>query len=154
MKKGVVTAALLAVFSLSFLFPKSTYAGRGCCSWHGGQSYCDTSVGRWVCADGTYSPSCGCTYIPPKPTNTPTPRPTNTPTPRPTNTPTPIPTDTPTPQPTVTNTNTPTPEAEVLGTSTNNDSSGPGALLTLGSIGLGYYGFRKLFKKKPVEIEA
>lgn len=35
-------------------------AGRGCCSYHGGQDYCDTTVGKWVCKDGTYSPSCKC----------------------------------------------------------------------------------------------
>lgn len=52
-------------------WPTLTEAGQGCCSWHGGQSYCDTSVGRWVCSDGTYSPSCGCTYIAPKATTTP-----------------------------------------------------------------------------------
>lgn len=33
---------------------------RGCCSHHSGVSYCDSSVGRLVCNDGTYSPSCGC----------------------------------------------------------------------------------------------
>lgn len=33
---------------------------RGCCSHHRGVSYCDSSVGRLVCNDGTYSPSCGC----------------------------------------------------------------------------------------------
>ena len=35
-------------------------AGSGCCSWHGGQDYCDTTSGKWVCKDGTYSPSCKC----------------------------------------------------------------------------------------------
>ncbi len=35
-------------------------AQQGCCSWHGGISHCDSSVGRYVCSDGTYSPSCGC----------------------------------------------------------------------------------------------
>lgn len=35
-------------------------AQRGCCSWHGGVSHCDVSVGRKVCNDGTYSPSCTC----------------------------------------------------------------------------------------------
>lgn len=33
-------------------------AGKGCCSHHGGQAYC--SDGRWVCKDGTYSPTCTC----------------------------------------------------------------------------------------------
>ncbi len=31
---------------------------QGCCSHHGGVSYCDHSLGRAVCNDGTYSPSC------------------------------------------------------------------------------------------------
>lgn len=35
-------------------------ATSGCCSWHGGESYCDYSTNRWVCGDGTYSPSCTC----------------------------------------------------------------------------------------------
>ena len=51
------------------LFPLSVYAGRGCCSHHGGVCGC-SSGGRSVCCDGTYSPSCtcdppkvkGCTY--------------------------------------------------------------------------------------------
>lgn len=42
------------------LIPITIYAGRGCCSNHGGQNYCDTNTGRWVCGDGTYSPSCTC----------------------------------------------------------------------------------------------
>lgn len=42
------------------LLPISIYAGRGCCSWHGGQDYCDNTVGKWVCKDGTYSPTCTC----------------------------------------------------------------------------------------------
>ena len=33
---------------------------QGCCSWHGGVNGCDTRVGRLVCNDGEYSPSCGC----------------------------------------------------------------------------------------------
>lgn len=33
---------------------------RGCCSHHRGVAYCDSSTGRIVCNDGTYSPSCGC----------------------------------------------------------------------------------------------
>lgn len=62
----------IVLFLLSVL---PVYAGRGCCSWHGGQSYCDSNTGRWVCADGTYSPSCTCgyvappVYIPPTPSN-------------------------------------------------------------------------------------
>lgn len=38
---------------------------QGCCSHHGGVSYCDSSVGSWVCNDGEYSPTCGCAYAPP-----------------------------------------------------------------------------------------
>ena len=50
---------------LVFLFiPLVVYAGRGCCSHHGGVSHCDTSTGKQVCNDGTYSPSCRCSYNP------------------------------------------------------------------------------------------
>ncbi|MFC1866579.1 hypothetical protein ACFL0H_00340 [Thermodesulfobacteriota bacterium] len=31
---------------------------RGCCSHHGGIAYCDRNVGRIVCNDGNYSPTC------------------------------------------------------------------------------------------------
>lgn len=65
-KKLLVAFCSLVIIS----WPTFSEAGQGCCSWHGGQSYCDTSVGRWVCNDGTYSPSCGCTYIAPKATTT------------------------------------------------------------------------------------
>lgn len=33
---------------------------RGCCSYHGGVQTCDYNVGRVVCVDGDYSPSCLC----------------------------------------------------------------------------------------------
>jgi hypothetical protein len=56
---------LLIFFFISFIFLSPILATRGCCSWHGGVAYCDTSTGRYVCNDGTYSPSCTCTYIPP-----------------------------------------------------------------------------------------
>ncbi|MFZ2193722.1 MAG: hypothetical protein WAV31_05755 [Candidatus Moraniibacteriota bacterium] len=59
-----ITVLLLAVFLFSTTPANAT---SGCCSWHGGVSHCDTSVGKYVCNDGSYSPSCGCTYIPPKP---------------------------------------------------------------------------------------
>ena len=36
-------------------------AGRGCCSWHGGESSSCTTDGRRICNDGTISPSCTCT---------------------------------------------------------------------------------------------
>lgn len=35
------------------------YAGRGCCSRHGGQCGCDFT-GRVRCCDGTLSPTCKC----------------------------------------------------------------------------------------------
>lgn len=59
MKNKILIICLIIIITLSFNISK-TYAGRGCCSWHGGQDYCDTSTGRWVCNDGTYSPSCRC----------------------------------------------------------------------------------------------
>ncbi len=34
------------------------FFSRGCCSHHGGPLGCNG--GRVVCADGTYSPTCGC----------------------------------------------------------------------------------------------
>lgn len=55
---------LLFVFALFNLFASNLHAQRGCCSWHGGIDYCDMSVGRYVCMDGTYSPSCGCYKAP------------------------------------------------------------------------------------------
>lgn len=58
-KKYIILLIILMITVFSFNISK-TYAGRGCCSWHGGQAYCDTTTGRWVCSDGTYSPSCKC----------------------------------------------------------------------------------------------
>ena len=56
-----IICILIFVFMLIFTANLSqTYAGRGCCSWHGGQSYCDRNIGKWVCNDGTYSPTCTC----------------------------------------------------------------------------------------------
>lgn len=60
MKKKVVILGLILFLS----FPFGVSAQRGCCSRHGGVAYYDTSVGRYVCADGSYSPTCGCTYKP------------------------------------------------------------------------------------------
>lgn len=91
MKKLILTFIFFLFFVFSFSL--SVDAKSGCCSWHGGVDYCDTSEGRYVCNDGTYSPSCGCAYIPPEPTKnyyspTATPTPhweiiTETPTPKP-----------------------------------------------------------------------
>lgn len=50
----------MLIILLGITLPNSVYAARGCCSHHGGVAYCDSSVGKYVCADGTYSPSCGC----------------------------------------------------------------------------------------------
>jgi hypothetical protein len=54
----------VSFFFFILSFPSESFATRGCCSWHGGVSYCDSSAGRYVCNDGTYSTSCGCTYSP------------------------------------------------------------------------------------------
>lgn len=56
----LISSLILLLF---FVFPVN--AQQGCCSWHGGVDYCDTSVGRYVCNDGTYSPTCDCYYEPP-----------------------------------------------------------------------------------------
>lgn len=45
------------------IIPMFVYAQRGCCSHHGGVAYCDTSTGKQICNDGTYSPSCRCSKI-------------------------------------------------------------------------------------------
>lgn len=62
MKKilGFITFLLLFIVLVN-----TVYAQQGCCSWHGGIDYCDTSMGVYVCNDGTYSPTCGCYYEPP-----------------------------------------------------------------------------------------
>ncbi len=38
----------------------------GCCSHHGGVSFCGGS-GYYICKDGTRSPTCTCSYVPPSP---------------------------------------------------------------------------------------
>jgi hypothetical protein len=85
MKKIGVILTFLFFFLINI---SPVFAARGCCSWHGGVDYCDTKVGRYVCNDGTYSPSCGC-YREPKseptrehrlPTSTPEPYYDSTPT--------------------------------------------------------------------------
>lgn len=56
---------LVALFSLFIIsWPSLVDAGRGCCSYHGGQDYC-SSTGHWMCNDGTQSPTCTCSYTPP-----------------------------------------------------------------------------------------
>lgn len=64
---NIIIRCLLLVVVIVSAIPNITLAGQGCCSWHGGQSYCDTSSGRWVCNDGTYSPTCMCAVPRPAP---------------------------------------------------------------------------------------
>lgn len=67
---------LLTLFAFLIIsWPSYSLAQRGCCSWHGGVAGCDTSTGSQICGDGSLSPTCGCTYIPPKPVSKPTPAP-------------------------------------------------------------------------------
>lgn len=66
MKNKIFFVLLLSIVTFVFS-PGLTLAQQGCCSWHGGISYCDSNVGRYVCNDGTYSPTCGC-YRPLPPT--------------------------------------------------------------------------------------
>lgn len=42
-----------------FLLPQNISANQGCCSWHGGITYCGEN-GYYICNDGTQSPSCTC----------------------------------------------------------------------------------------------
>lgn len=55
MNKLIYLIVLIFIF-----FITNAEARRGCCSWHGGVSGCDDTVGRLICNDGTYSPTCGC----------------------------------------------------------------------------------------------
>jgi len=50
---------LLFVVLLAFFVPSFSFAKKWCCSWHWWVAYC-ASNGRYVCNDGTYSPSCTC----------------------------------------------------------------------------------------------
>ena len=56
-KKGLLFWAF--AFLVGVMLTPSAEAKRGCCSWHGWVNYC-ASNGRYVCNDGTYSPSCTC----------------------------------------------------------------------------------------------
>ncbi len=47
------------VLLLIIIIPGIVYAGRGCCSHHGGECGC-SSYGRSICCDGTFSPTCTC----------------------------------------------------------------------------------------------
>ena len=57
MKNKLIVSTFIV---LIIIVPTNVYAGRGCCSRHGGVSGCSDS-GRQVCRDGTLSPSCTCT---------------------------------------------------------------------------------------------
>jgi hypothetical protein len=59
MKHKILLVTLL-IFVFPFFIHSTVFATRGCCSYHGGVSSCDTSVGRYICSDGTYSPTCLC----------------------------------------------------------------------------------------------
>jgi len=54
MKKRILFVVLI------LFLPINVYAGRGCCSSHGGVCGCNSN-GRQVCCDGSLSPSCRCT---------------------------------------------------------------------------------------------
>jgi hypothetical protein len=53
-----MTLAIISLFYFSRNNSESTVAGRGCCSYHGGQ--CGCRGGSVVCCDGSFSPSCEC----------------------------------------------------------------------------------------------
>ena len=65
LKSNRLYFSLAVIFLAVFLFRIDTIrAASGCCSWHGGVSHCDTSVGKQVCNDGSHSPSCTCAKDP------------------------------------------------------------------------------------------
>jgi len=67
MRKSIGRSCSVFLFTLLFIgIINNASATSGCGSWHGGVDSCDTSTGRQVCNDGSYSPSCTCEYIPPK----------------------------------------------------------------------------------------
>ena len=51
---------LLVLMLLLAIVPNRIYAGRGCCSSHGGVVGCNKD-GRSICADDSLSPTCTCT---------------------------------------------------------------------------------------------
>ena len=59
-----IIRVLIITLLLTLTGSTPVLAQQGCCSWHGGISHCDASVGRYVCQEGTYSPSCGCYRAP------------------------------------------------------------------------------------------
>ncbi len=57
MRKSVLVLFIL----FSILVSGFVEAWRWCCSWHWWQAYCSSNW-RWICADGTASPSCLCRW--------------------------------------------------------------------------------------------
>lgn len=55
------------------LLPLQALAQSGCCSHHGGVSFCGSS-GFFACMDGSQSPTCTCSYVPPTPPPPPKPK--------------------------------------------------------------------------------
>lgn|GEM_PF-2565568 len=66
MKHNRIIFVFLTSIAILLFFPIESSAKRGCCSWHGGVARCDSNVGRLVCHDGSYSPSCICAVSPSK----------------------------------------------------------------------------------------
>lgn len=50
----------LVILVLLFIYVTPVYAGRGCCSHHGGESGGCTEDCHEICNDGTRSPTCTC----------------------------------------------------------------------------------------------
>ncbi len=50
----------ITVFIVLAIIASLALAQRGCCSWHEGVGGCDKNLGRIICNDGTYSPTCMC----------------------------------------------------------------------------------------------
>lgn len=70
-----LASIIFLVLTFLIISASAVLARSGCCSWHGGVSHC-ASNGRYVCNDGTYSPTCTCgaptyTYTPPAPPDIP-----------------------------------------------------------------------------------
>ena len=60
--KKIIPLIYILIFIIMLIFSinmSKTYASQGCCSWYGGISHCGSN-GRYICNDGTYSPSCTC----------------------------------------------------------------------------------------------
>lgn len=59
-KKNKFDKKILIIIIIVLLFyPTVVKASRGCCSHHGGISFCGYN-GYYICSDGTQSPSCTC----------------------------------------------------------------------------------------------